>query len=161
MPCLGRQHRVSCEGYTGARLDRSALYRQYASHTKKAVSLYAEQVSREAGAAAAAAKGSYGVGIGEEWMAWLPVAWGLREYIEAMEAGGQPRPAGVTERPDGQLVVDAFPMGWGPNCIPHSMQLVACRLKYLSPVAAASMLMIVHLQSVQCARLWDHGRRLY
>lgn len=69
------------------------------------------QVSREAGEAATAAKGSYGTGIGEEWMAWLPVAWALREYVEAMEAGGQFKPNAVTTRPDGQLVVDAFPIG--------------------------------------------------
>ncbi len=70
-----------------------------------------DQVSKEAGAAATAAKGSYGCGIGEEWMAWLPVAWGLREFIEAMEAGGQPKPNAVIKRPDGQLVIDAFPLG--------------------------------------------------
>lgn len=70
-----------------------------------------EQVSKEAGEAATAAKGSYGTGIGEEWMAWLPVAWGIRELIEAMDAGGQPSPNGVRERPDGQLVVDVFPLG--------------------------------------------------
>jgi hypothetical protein len=44
-------------------------------------------------------------------MAWLPVAWGLREFIEAMEAGGQPKPNAVIKRPDGQLVIDAFPLG--------------------------------------------------
>lgn len=70
-----------------------------------------EQVSKEAGEAATAAKGSYGLGCGEEWMAWLPIAWGIRELIEALEAGGQPAPNSVTERPDGQYVIDAFPLG--------------------------------------------------
>ncbi len=69
------------------------------------------QVSKAAGEAATAAKGSYGTGIGEEWMAWLPVAWGIRELIEAMAAGGQPAPNGVRQRADGQVVVDAFPLG--------------------------------------------------
>ena len=87
--------------------------------TPRKSSVSVEQVSREAGAAAAAAKGTYGCGIGEEWMAGLPVAWGLREFIEALEAGGRPRPAGVTERADGQLVVDAFPLGWAPRA--HSV----------------------------------------
>lgn len=69
------------------------------------------QVSKEAGEAATGAKGSYGTGIGEEWMAWLPVAWAIRELIEAMDAGGQPAPNSVRQRPDGQVVVDVFPLG--------------------------------------------------
>ncbi|BDA42382.1 hypothetical protein COCOBI_03-2690 [Coccomyxa sp. Obi] len=69
------------------------------------------EVSKEAGEAATAAKGSYGTGIGEEWMAWLPVAWAIRELIEAMDAGGQPTPNAVRQRPDGQVVVDVFPLG--------------------------------------------------
>lgn len=73
---------------------------------------YGNQVSKEAGEAATAAKGSYGNGIGEEWMAWLPVAWAVRGLIQAMDAGGQPSFCGVRERPDGQLVVDAFPLGY-------------------------------------------------
>lgn len=69
------------------------------------------QVSKEAAEAATAAKGSYGTGIGEEWNAWLPVAWGIRELADAMDASGQPAPNAVTQRPDGQWVVDAFPLG--------------------------------------------------
>ena len=69
------------------------------------------QVSKDAGEAATAAKGSYGTGIGEEWMAWLPVAWAIRELIEAMDAGGQPSANSVRQRPDGQVVVDVFPLG--------------------------------------------------
>ena len=69
------------------------------------------QVSKEAAEAATAAKGSYGTGIGEEWNAWLPVAWGIRELAGAMDASGQPAPNAVTQRPDGQWVVDAFPLG--------------------------------------------------
>ncbi len=43
---------------------------------------------------------------------------GLREYAEALEAGGAPRHGGTSARPSGQLVVDAFPLGaeallWG------------------------------------------------
>ena len=69
------------------------------------------QVSKEAAEAATAAKGSYGTGIGEEWNAWLPVAWGIRELADAMDAGGQPAPNAISQRPDGQWVVDAFPLG--------------------------------------------------
>lgn len=48
----------------------------------------------------------------------VPVVTGLREYAEALEAGGAPRPNGTRRRPDGQLVVDALPSGaeallWG------------------------------------------------
>ena len=69
------------------------------------------QVAREAAKAATEAKGAWGTGIGEEWNVWLPVAWALREYAEALEAGGQPSMPSVVARPDGQLVVDAFPKG--------------------------------------------------
>ena len=87
-------------------------------------------MSKEAGEAATAAKGSYGTGIGEEWMAWLPVAWGIREFIEALEAGGQPKPNAVTKRPDGQLVVDAFPIGWGALHTVVGCSLQACKLDH-------------------------------
>ncbi|KAL4444976.1 hypothetical protein ABPG77_004026 [Micractinium sp. CCAP 211/92] len=75
-------------------------------------------VAPEAAAAGAAAKGSYGQGIGEELVVWVPVVTGLREYAEALEAGGAPRHGGTSARPSGQLVVDAFPLGaeallWG------------------------------------------------
>ncbi len=72
------------------------------------------QVSKEAAEAAEAAKGSYGFGIGEEWMAWLPVAWGLRDLADALDAGGVPPPNAATQRPDGQWVVDTFPLGLAP-----------------------------------------------
>lgn len=36
------------------------------------------QVSRPAAEAATNAKGSYGVGCGEEWMGWMAVIWALR-----------------------------------------------------------------------------------
>lgn len=50
--------------------------------------------------------------------AQVPVVSGLRELAEALEAGGTPRHNGVRRRPDGQLVVDAWPRGlesllWG------------------------------------------------
>lgn len=43
---------------------------------------------------------------------------GLREYAEALEAGGSPAHGGARALPSGQLVVDAFPLGveallWG------------------------------------------------
>ncbi len=69
------------------------------------------QVSKEAAEAATTAKGSYGGGIGEEWNAWLPVAWAIRELAYAMDASGQPAPNATYQRPDGQWVVDAFPLG--------------------------------------------------
>ncbi|PSC73701.1 NAD-dependent aldehyde dehydrogenase [Micractinium conductrix] len=48
----------------------------------------------------------------------VPVLTGLREYAEALEAGGRPRPAALRTRPDGQHVADVFPSGlaallWG------------------------------------------------
>ena len=69
------------------------------------------QVSKEGAEAAEAAKGSYGFGIGEEWLCWLPVTWGLRDFADALDAGGAPAPNAVTQRPDGQWVVDTFPLG--------------------------------------------------
>lgn len=69
------------------------------------------QVCEEAAQAATQAKGSWGFGIGEDLLAWVPVVSALREYAEACEAGGQPRPHGVRRRPDGQAVVDTFPLG--------------------------------------------------
>ena len=36
------------------------------------------QVSKPAAQAAVDAKGSYGVGVGEEWIGWMPVMWALR-----------------------------------------------------------------------------------
>ena len=69
------------------------------------------QVSKEGAEAAEAAKGSYGFGIGEEWLCWLPVTWGLRDLADALDAGGAPAPNAFTQRPDGQWVVDTFPLG--------------------------------------------------
>lgn len=74
-------------------------------------SLQCAQASKQAAEAATAAKGSYGNGIGEEWNAWLPVAWAIRELADAMDASGQPAPNAISQRPDGQWVVDAFPLG--------------------------------------------------
>ena len=36
------------------------------------------QVSKPAAQAAVDAKGSYGAGVGEEWLGWMPVMWALR-----------------------------------------------------------------------------------
>ncbi len=70
------------------------------------------QISKEAAEVAVKAKGSYGYGLGEEWMVWLVVVWILRHYAEALEANGEPRPNGVHRRKDGQYVVDTFALGW-------------------------------------------------
>ncbi len=76
------------------------------------------QVYKEAAEVAAKAHGSYGSGIGEELLSWLPVISGLREFAESLEAGGQLRPNNIKVRHDGQLVVDVFPLGyvWGLLC---------------------------------------------
>lgn len=41
----------------------------------------------------------------------MPIVSGLREYAEALEAGGSPRPYSTYQRPDGQWVADVFPLG--------------------------------------------------
>lgn len=41
----------------------------------------------------------------------MPIVSGLREFAEAMEAGGQPKPNSITTRADGQLVADVVPYG--------------------------------------------------
>jgi hypothetical protein len=41
------------------------------------------QVSREAAEVATKVKGSWGSGIAEEHIAWVPIVSGLREYAEA------------------------------------------------------------------------------
>lgn len=69
------------------------------------------EVAKEAAAASTDAKGSYGQGIGEELVVWVPVVSGLREYAETLEAGGSPKPNGLRRRADGQVVVDVFPIG--------------------------------------------------
>ncbi|HJN72556.1 MAG TPA: aldehyde dehydrogenase family protein [Myxococcota bacterium] len=47
---------------------------------------------------------------GEEWLAAVTTTIrNARLLIEALEAGGQPRPPAVKARPDGQLVADVFP----------------------------------------------------
>lgn len=68
---------------------------------------------KEAAEVACKAHGSYGNGIGEELLSWMPVVTGIREFAESLEAGGQLRPHSIRTRTDGQLVVDAFPLGYG------------------------------------------------
>jgi hypothetical protein len=48
--------------------------------------------------------------VGEEWVAgpWQTMR-NLRMFVEALEAGGQPKPPGMKTRPDGQVVVKVFP----------------------------------------------------
>lgn len=79
-------------------------------------------MSKEGAEAAIKVKGSYGVGLGEEWSVWLTIVWTLRVLAESLEASGQPKPAAVHKRPDGQYVVDVFPNGCVllnpcPSCI--------------------------------------------
>jgi acyl-CoA reductase-like NAD-dependent aldehyde dehydrogenase len=88
----------------------------------------------EAAAAAGAAYKGSAAGVGDELFRWAVVAGALREYAEAMDAGGAPRPhalaaravpagagsdgsgeagadAGGAKSPQTQVVVDAFPLG--------------------------------------------------
>lgn len=60
--------------------------------------------SRAASDAAVRAKGSYGSGCGEEWMNFMPLVFGIKEYADAMDADGQPAPLAVKQRSDGQYV---------------------------------------------------------
>ena len=90
------------------------------------------QVSKEAAEAAEAAKGSYGFGIGEEWLTWLPVTWGLRDFADALDAGGAPAPNAVTQRPDGQWVVDTFPLGCARVLAGHLPVLTVRPVHYAS-----------------------------
>lgn len=62
------------------------------------------QFSKEASAAAVRAKGSYGSGLGEEWMNFIPVVFGFKEYADSMESRGEQKPLFFKERPDGQYV---------------------------------------------------------
>ena len=62
-------------------------------------------------------KGSYGAGHSEEGYAVVCVAMAVREYAEAMEAGGTPKVLGVKRRPDGQAVVHVGPVGGLENMI--------------------------------------------
>ena len=77
-------------------------------------------MSKEAAQVETDAKGSWHNGIAEAWSGWSPIVTGLKEYAEAMEAGGKPKPCGVTTRPDGQMVVDVGPAGyasWAGSCV--------------------------------------------
>jgi acyl-CoA reductase-like NAD-dependent aldehyde dehydrogenase len=50
---------------------------------------------------------------GEEWLAGpMTTARNIRLFIEALEAGGQPVPPSIHERPDGQKVAKVFPAGF-------------------------------------------------
>ena len=62
------------------------------------------------------AKGSYGNGAGEERSLLITPIVGLREYAEALEAGGQPKPRRLHQRPDGQFVTEVLPQGYG-SCV--------------------------------------------
>ncbi len=57
------------------------------------------------------AKGSWGGGLAEELVCWVPVVSGLREYAEALEAGEKLKPVAARQLPDGQHVLDVFPSG--------------------------------------------------
>lgn len=69
------------------------------------------QVAKEAAEVATKVKGSWSNGIAEEHVAWVPLVSGLREYAEALEAGGAPQPLGVRTLPSGQHILDVCPTG--------------------------------------------------
>ena len=60
--------------------ERSDIIPSHPTHTPP-------QASRPAAEAATAAKGSYGVGCGEEWMVWMAVIWALR--VVSIGEGGR------------------------------------------------------------------------
>jgi len=70
------------------------------------------QASEGAAQLMADAKGQYGNGLGEERSLLITPIVALREYAEALEAGGQPQPKKVYQRPDGQYVVEVLPKGY-------------------------------------------------
>lgn len=46
----------------------------------------------------------------------MPIICGMKEYIETLQAGGQPKPVRVWKREGGQTVVDVWPqVGWRPG----------------------------------------------
>ena len=59
----------------------------------------------------AQAKGSYGAGLGEERLGLCTPLYALREYAETLEAGCQPKPRKLYQRPDGQYVAEVLPRG--------------------------------------------------
>ena len=58
----------------------------------------------------------------------MPVVTLIRELAEAMEADGHPKPFGVKTRPDGQKVVDVWPLGWAQSCPASAVALPALLL---------------------------------
>jgi hypothetical protein len=69
------------------------------------------QVYAEGAAAEAAAKGSWGSGLGEAKFSWVPIVTGLRELAESMDAEAQPKPVSIDLRADGRLVATLAPQG--------------------------------------------------
>lgn len=69
------------------------------------------QAYKEAAAINVGVKGTYGSGLGEEMMIWIPVIACIREYAEALESRCQPKHGRVRQRKNGQFVVEAFPRG--------------------------------------------------
>lgn len=59
----------------------------------------------------AQAKGTYGNGLGDERLLLASIALSIREYAETLEAGGQPTPNKVYQRPNGQYVAEVVPRG--------------------------------------------------
>ena len=57
------------------------------------------------------AKGSYGNGLGEERTLLITPVVALREYAEALESGGQPKPRKLYQRSNGQYVAEVLPQG--------------------------------------------------
>ena len=64
---------------------------------------------------AAAAKGQYRTGAGEELVGLVPCVWGAREFAETLEANGQPGGSSVRTLSNGQQVVSVFPRGYEPS----------------------------------------------
>ena len=75
------------------------------------------QAMEDAAKLMAEAKGQYGNGVGEERSLLITPIVALREYAEALEAGGQPQPKKMYHRPDGQAVVEVLPKGCLSGCL--------------------------------------------
>lgn len=69
------------------------------------------EIAEEAASIAAKTKGSYGSGIGEELLTFVPIISAIREYAESLEAGGTPRTRLSRHSTTGQWIADVFPSG--------------------------------------------------
>jgi hypothetical protein len=83
----------------------------YPGHSIYLCGSHEMQATEDAAQLMAKAKGQYGNGLGEERSLLITPVVALREYAEALEAGGQPKPKKIYKRPDGQSVVEVLPKG--------------------------------------------------